>query len=67
MTRPVALTISEPRLPDRLRALARAVERLAVGGRTDPETIVLAKLELARELRALAAEQERTGRWQSSA
>jgi hypothetical protein len=43
-------------LPDRLRALARAVERLAVGGRTDPETVLLAKLTIARDLRLIAKE-----------
>lgn len=52
----------EPCLPERLRTLARAVERLAVGGRTDPETILLNKLAIARDLRRLAAAQERTGR-----
>ena len=62
MTRPVTLTVPEPRLPDRLRTLARAVERLGVAGRTDPEAILLNKLAIARDLRRLAAEQERTGR-----
>jgi hypothetical protein len=41
---------------DRLRDLARRVERLGVGGRTDPEQIVLGKLGIAGELRALARE-----------
>jgi hypothetical protein len=39
---------------DRLRELARRVERLGVGGRTDPEAIVLGKLTIAGELRELA-------------
>jgi len=62
MTRPVTLAAPEPHLPDRLRTLARAVERLGVAGRTDPEAILLKKLAIARDLRRLAAEQERTGR-----
>jgi hypothetical protein len=62
MTRPVTLPAPGPRLPDRLRTLARAVERLGVSGRTDPEAILLSKLAIARDLRRLAAEQERTGR-----
>ena len=41
---------------DQLHRLAREVERLAVGGRTDPETIVLAKYGIAGELRRLARE-----------
>ena len=41
---------------DRLLRLAREVERLAVGGRTDPETILLAKYGIAGELRRLARE-----------
>jgi hypothetical protein len=48
-----------PTRADRLRALARAVERLGTSGRTDPETTVLAKLSLAAELRSLARELER--------
>lgn len=43
----------------RLRDLARQVERLAVGGRTDPETIVLGKLTIARDIRRIAREIER--------
>lgn len=43
---------------DRLRHLARLIERLGVGGRTDPEQIVLAKLSVGRELRLLARELE---------
>lgn len=46
----------EPSASDRLRVLARAVERLGVSGRTDPETIVLTKLTIARDLRRLALE-----------
>jgi hypothetical protein len=61
MTRAVTLAAPEPRLPDRLRRLARAVERLGVAGRTDPEAILLSKLAIARDLRRLAAEHERTG------
>jgi hypothetical protein len=34
------------------------VERLAVAGRTDPETIVVEKLEIARTLRRMAVELE---------
>jgi hypothetical protein len=41
---------------DRLHELARRVERLAVSGRTDPESIVLGKLSIAGELRRLARE-----------
>ncbi len=41
---------------DRLRELARKVERLGVSGRTDPESIVLGKLSIAGELRRLARE-----------
>jgi hypothetical protein len=47
------------RLPDRLRALARAVERLAVGGRTDPEQVAMAKQLIARALRRIAVEVDR--------
>jgi hypothetical protein len=43
-------------LPDRLRALARRIERLGVSGRTDPEQIVVEKQLVARALRRLAAE-----------
>lgn len=45
-----------PSLPERLRALARRVERLAVSGRTDPEQICIEKQMLARALRRLAKE-----------
>ena len=44
--------------PDRLRTLARAVERLGVAGRTDPETIVVTKLSVARGMREPARELE---------
>lgn len=40
----------------KLRALARQVERLGVGGRTDPEAITIAKLTVAHEMRQLARE-----------
>ena len=48
----------EPRPPERLCTLARAVECLAVSGRTDPEQIEVAKLSIARHLRRLACELE---------
>ena len=41
---------------DRLRRLARQVERLAVSGRTDPEEIAITKQLIARDLRRLAVE-----------
>jgi hypothetical protein len=41
-------------LSNRLCELAHQVERLALGGRTDPEQIVLGKLAIAGELRELA-------------
>jgi hypothetical protein len=44
----------QPSSSDRLRELARRVERLPLGGRTDPEQIVLGKLAIAGELRELA-------------
>jgi hypothetical protein len=59
MSRAPATPGPEPVLPARLRRLARAVERLAVGGRTDPEQVVIAKMTIARDLRRLAAEVER--------
>jgi hypothetical protein len=43
-------------LPDRLRALAHRVERLAVSGRTDPEQIIVEKQLVARALRRIAQE-----------
>jgi hypothetical protein len=61
MTRAATPAAPEPRLPDRLRTLARAIERLGVAGRTDPEAILLNKLAIARDLRRLAAEQEKAG------
>ena len=45
-----------PDTPTRLRTLARAVERLGVSGRTDPEQIVMAKQLIARDLRRIAVE-----------
>jgi hypothetical protein len=59
MTEAVAVRAPHPRLPERLRTLAQAVERLAVSGRTDPEQVVIAKMTIARDLRRLAAEVER--------
>lgn len=41
---------------DQLRELARRVERLAVGGRTDPEEITSEKQLIGRALRRLAKE-----------
>jgi hypothetical protein len=58
MTRATAHAL-EPRPPERLRILARAVERLTVGGRTDPEQILLAKSSIAHHPRRLAVEAER--------
>ena len=49
---------AEPAPSDRLRVLARRIERLAVAGRVDPETIVIEKLAIARSLRRLAVELE---------
>lgn len=43
----------------RLHDLAHQVERLGVGGRTDPETVVLGKLTIARDLRRIAKELDR--------
>jgi hypothetical protein len=59
MSRAPATPGPEQVLPARLRRLAQAVERLAVGGRTDPEQVVIAKMTIARDLRRLAAEVER--------
>ena len=53
------LRAPEQRLPDRLRTLARAVERLAVGDRTDPEQVAMSKQLIARDLRRLAMEFDR--------
>lgn len=44
---------------DRLRQLAHRVERLAVGGRTDPEEITTEKQLISRALRRLATEADR--------
>ena len=41
-----------PDASDRLRDLARRVERLGIGGRTDPEEVTVYKLTVAAELRA---------------
>jgi hypothetical protein len=38
------------------------VERLAVAGRTDPETIVVEKLDIVRTLRRMAVELEARAR-----
>jgi hypothetical protein len=46
----------QPSSSDRLHELAWRVERLAVGGRTDPEQIVLGKLAIADALRIMARE-----------
>ena len=45
-----------PDTPTRLRTIARAIERLAVGGRTDPETIAITKQLIARDIRRIAME-----------
>ena len=44
--------------PERLRRLAREVERLGTSGRLDPEQIVVAKLSIARDMRRLVGELE---------
>ena len=49
---------AEPAPSDRLRVLARRIERLAVAGRVDPESIVIEKLAVAQSLRRLAVELE---------
>jgi hypothetical protein len=49
-----------PAPSDRLRVLARRIERLAVAGRVDPEAIVLEKFDIARSLRRMAVELEAT-------
>jgi hypothetical protein len=41
----------EPGLAEKLRRLARRVERLGVSSRLDPEAITLEKLSVARDLR----------------
>jgi hypothetical protein len=57
--RPAPARAAEPAPSRRLRELARRIERLAVAGRTDPETIVVEKLDIARALRRVAQELER--------
>jgi hypothetical protein len=41
---------------DRLRRLARYVEKLGVCGRTTPESVLVQKMMVARAMRALARE-----------
>jgi hypothetical protein len=53
---------AEPAPSRRLRELARRVERLAVAGRVDPESIAIEKLAIAWSLRRLAVELEATPR-----
>jgi hypothetical protein len=48
----------QPHPSDRLHELARRVARLAVAGRTDPEAVVVAKLTIVGEMKALARELE---------
>lgn len=43
---------------DRLRSLATRVARLGIVGRVTPESIIVEKLSLAAELRAMARELE---------
>ena len=50
---------SEPSPPQRLRAIAHRVRRLACSGRCDPEQIVMEKEILSAELRRIARELER--------
>lgn len=45
-----------PTLAHRLRILAARVERLAVSGRTTPETVLEEKQQISRALRRLASE-----------
>jgi hypothetical protein len=56
--RPASTRAPAPAPSDRLRRLAHRVERLAVAGRVDPETIVVEKFDIARTLRRLARELE---------
>ena len=49
---------------DRLHRLAREVERLAVGGRFDPELVLAQKQDLAAAIRLVAAELTPAGREQ---
>ncbi len=48
-----------PTHSDRLHELARRVERQGIGGRTDPEQVVLGKLTIAGEIRRMARELSR--------
>jgi len=54
--KPLLLSKIEQAPAARLMTLAREVERLAVGGRLDPEAVVVAKLDLAHRIRSLARE-----------
>ena len=58
-TRTARTTRSGVTVSDQLRALAHRVERLAVGGRTDPEEITTEKQLISRALRRLATEADR--------
>lgn len=49
----------EPSAAERLRQLATRIARLGVAGRTDPEAIVVEKLSVVAELRAMARAMER--------
>jgi hypothetical protein len=60
--RPAPARAAEGAPSAKLRALAQRIERLAVAGRVDPETIVLEKLDIARSLRRMARELEATPR-----
>lgn len=51
---PSRLTVS-----DRLRRLSQRIGRLGIAGRTDPETVVIEKMDIAREIRAIARDLER--------
>ena len=44
---------------DKLRQLATRIARLGVAGRNDPESIVVEKLSVVAELRAMARAMER--------
>jgi hypothetical protein len=59
VSRATAPGAPEPRLPERLRPLARAVERSGIGGRTDPEAVAIAKQPIAGDLRWSASEVSR--------
>jgi hypothetical protein len=47
-----------PNVPEELRDLARAVRRIGDGYRCDPETVALAKDEIATRLAGLARQME---------